>query len=152
MANGKRRFQYLPEYQHLNMPIPQRKTLRSAGYDIAAAFVNPYERRVISPGGIDLIPTGLTVYDMEDDDELQIRSRSGLAWKNGIIVANSPGTIDADYEGQHIQVLLHNVSDTDFVVTCGMRIAQGVFSKVHFTLLDCPDEVVRRGGFGHTGV
>ena len=87
--------------------------------------------------------------------EAQVRPRSGLALKHGITVLNSPGTIDADYRGE-IMVLLINFSDTDFVINDGERIAQMVVARheqVAFELADALDDTERgTGGYGHTGV
>jgi dUTP pyrophosphatase len=140
----KRGFRILEGFAHAK--IPQRATKKSAGYDISAA-----KFALVEPGETVLVETGLTAY-MQDDEELQIRPRSGLALKYGITVLNSPGTIDADYEGQHIKVMLYNTSDHYFTVNPGDRIAQAVFAKFLITDDDQPADQERTGGFGHTGV
>ena len=100
-----------------------------------------------------LIPTGLFI-ELQQGYEAQIRPRSGLAFKNGITVLNSPGTIDADYRGE-IKVLLVNLSNIPFVVNDGERVAQMVIAKheqIHWELTDSLEETQRgAGGFGHTG-
>jgi dUTP pyrophosphatase len=92
---------------------------------------------------------------IEDGFELQIRPRSGLAYKNGITVLNSPGTIDSDYRGE-IKVLLINHSEDDFNIKSGDRIAQAVVQKVYqasFEIVEELDQTVRgSGGFGSTGI
>jgi dUTP pyrophosphatase len=130
--------------------LPAYETLLSAGMDLRA-FIS--ESIVIKPLQRVLIPTGLSI-ELTEGLEAQIRPRSGLAFKNGITVLNSPGTIDADYRGE-IKVLLVNLSDTDFMVNDGDRIAQMVFQQVEKANweLVVELEVTERGegGFGHTG-
>ena len=126
--------------------IPQRGTSKSSGYDIRAL-----ENVFIPANSWKLVPTGLTAY-MLDDEELQIRPRSGLALKKGIVVLNSPGTIDSDYYGKHIGVILMNSSTESFEVKAGDKIAQAIFSKYLITDNDEPVNSVRSGGFGSTGV
>jgi dUTP pyrophosphatase len=115
------------------------------------AFIN--EPIFIKPLQRILVPTGLSI-ELTEGLEAQIRPRSGLAFKNGITVLNSPGTIDADYRGE-IKVLLVNLSDTEFVVNNGDRIAQMVISKyvkINWTSAESLSETQRgAGGFGHTG-
>ena len=130
--------------------LPAYETLLSAGMDLRA-FIS--ESIVIKPLQRVLIPTGLSM-ELTEGLEAQIRPRSGLAYKNGITVLNSPGTIDADYRGE-IKVLLVNLSDTDFTVNDGDRIAQMVISnyvKIKWTTTESLSETKRgAGGFGHTG-
>jgi dUTP pyrophosphatase len=130
--------------------LPAYETLLPAGMDLRA-FIS--ESIVIKPLQRVLIPTGLSI-ELTEGLEAQIRPRSGLAFKNGITVLNSPGTIDADYRGE-IKVLLINLSDTDFVVNDGDRIAQMVISnyvKIKWTTTESLSETKRgAGGFGHTG-
>jgi len=130
--------------------LPAYETLLSAGMDLRA-FIS--ESIVIKPLQRVLIPTGLSI-ELTEGLEAQIRPRSGLAFKNGITVLNSPGTIDADYRGE-IKVLLVNLSDTDFTVNDGDRIAQMVISnyvKIKWTTTESLSETKRgAGGFGHTG-
>ena len=101
-----------------------------------------------------LVPTGLHIA-LPQGFEAQIRPRSGLALKHGITVLNTPGTIDADYRGE-LMVLLINFSDTDFVINDGERIAQMVVARheqIEFQLVDELDDTERGvGGYGHTGV
>ena len=130
--------------------LPAYETLLSAGMDLRAFISEPI---VIKPLQRVLIPTGLFM-ELTEGLEAQIRPRSGLAFKNGITVLNSPGTIDADYRGE-IKVLLVNLSDTDFMVNDGDRIAQMVISnyvKIKWTTTESLSETKRgAGGFGHTG-
>lgn len=131
-------------------PLPAYETLLSAGMDLRA-FIS--EAIVLKPLQRALIPTGLSI-ELTEGLEAQIRPRSGLAFKNGITVLNSPGTIDADYRGE-LKVLLVNLSDTDFTVNDGDRIAQMVISnyvKINWTTAESLSETKRgAGGFGHTG-
>lgn len=132
-------------------PLPQYATEQSAGMDLRA---NIDEQIVIQPMQRLLIGTGLHIA-LPKGYEAQIRPRSGLALKHGITVLNSPGTIDADYRGE-IGVLLINLSDKDFVINDGERIAQMVIARheqAQFALVDALDETERgEGGYGHTGV
>ena len=112
----------------------------------APITLHPLERR--------LVPTGLHIA-LPDGYEAQVRPRSGLALKHGITVLNTPGTVDADYRGE-IMVLLVNFSNEDFVVKDGERIAQMViaqYAKATFESVEVLDETERgEGGYGHTGV
>lgn len=132
-------------------PLPTYATPQSAGMDLRANIeepitLNPLERR--------LIPTGLHIA-LPVGYEAQIRPRSGLALKHGITVLNSPGTIDADYRGE-LMTLLINLSQEPFIVNPGERIAQMVIAKheqVEFVPVEVLDETERgAGGYGHTGV
>ncbi|MCT6879406.1 MAG: dUTP diphosphatase [Commensalibacter sp.] len=134
----------------LGLPLPSYATKGAAGMDLLAAIsepitLNPYKRA--------LIPTGLTIA-LPTGYELQIRPRSGLALKNGILIPNSPGTIDEDYRGE-IQVIILNMGEESFTITRGMRIAQAVLSPVVrgvWQECDALDETARSiGGFGSTG-
>ena len=131
-------------------PLPSYETGHSAGMDLRA---NLDEMIVLLPMQRALIPTGLFI-ELPDKHEAQIRPRSGLAAKHGITVLNSPGTIDADYRGE-IKVILINLSDKDFAVNDGDRIAQMVVStheRVTWTEADQLQDSLRgAGGFGHTG-
>jgi dUTP pyrophosphatase len=133
-----------------HQPLPQYATPQSAGMDLRANIeepitLHPMERR--------LIPTGLFIA-LPPGYEAQVRPRSGLALKKGITVLNSPGTIDADYRGE-IGVLLINLSQEDFVVNDGERIAQMVIAsheQGEFVVTEQLDETERgAGGYGHTG-
>jgi dUTP pyrophosphatase len=129
--------------------IPKYQTTHAAGFDFHAAID---DNVVIAPGKVMPIPTGLAV-EIPLGHELQIRSRSGLAYKFGVSMLNGIGTIDADYRGE-MQVLLVNHGDADFVVEPGMRIAQGViarYEKVDLVETDELSETDRKGGFGSTG-
>ena len=131
-------------------PLPQYETAHAAGMDLRAAIT---EEIILKPLQRLLVPTGLFI-ELPIGYEAQIRPRSGLAYKHGISIVNSPGTIDADYRGE-IKVLLVNLSDTDFKIVNGDRIAQMVVAK-HETVSWQPvtelGETARgEGGYGHTG-
>ncbi len=130
--------------------LPQYETAHAAGMDIRANLKSEIS---IKPLQRVLVPTGLHV-ELPIGYEAQIRPRSGLAYKHGISIVNSPGTIDADYRGE-IKVLLVNLSDTDFVVNDGDRIAQMVIAKHETVSWEAVDELSDTargtGGYGHTG-
>ena len=132
-------------------PLPQYATPQSAGMDLRANIDNPVTLR---PMERRLIPTGLYIA-LPSGYEAQVRPRSGLALKHGVTVLNTPGTIDADYRGE-VMVLLVNLSDTDFVVADGERVAQMVVARheqgewVEVEELDTTERGA--GGYGHTGV
>ncbi len=132
-------------------PLPAYATPQSAGMDLRANIDAPI---VLHPLERKLIPTGLYMA-LPAGYEAQIRPRSGLALKHGITVLNTPGTIDADYRGE-IMVLLVNFSQEDFTVNAGERIAQMVIARhetAEFTVVETLDETERgTGGYGHTGV
>lgn len=134
---------------HQDAYIPKYQTSGAAGFDI-----HSIENVTIPSGESKLIKTGLGMA-IENGYELQIRPRSGLALKNGITVLNTPGTIDSDYRGE-IMVLLINHSKQDFIITKGDRIAQGVVSKVYqadFVEVSELDDTQRgSGGFGSSGI
>jgi dUTP pyrophosphatase len=130
--------------------LPAYETAHAAGMDLradldATIYLQPMERK--------LIPTGLHI-ELPIGFEAQIRPRSGLAFKHGISIVNSPGTIDADYRGE-IKVLLVNLSNEPFEINTGDRIAQMVVAKhetVVWTQVDELSETSRgHGGYGHTG-
>lgn len=131
--------------------FPAYATPQSAGMDLRANIEEPI---IIKPLERKLIGTGLHIA-LPEGYEAQIRPRSGLALKHGITVLNSPGTVDADYRGE-VMVLLVNLSDKDFVVNDGERIAQMVIAKHEqgdFIEVEVLDETERgEGGYGHTGV
>ena len=132
------------------LTLPQYETAHAAGMDMRA-FIP--EEIVIRPMQRMLVPTGLYI-ELPIGYEAQIRPRSGLAYKHGISIVNAPGTIDADYRGE-LKVLLINLSDTDFVVNNGDRIAQMVIAK-HETVSwesveELSDTARGEGGYGHTG-
>ena len=134
-----------------HQPLPQYATNQSAGMDLRA---NLDEAITLKPLERHLIPTGLHI-SLPAGYEAQVRPRSGLALKKGITVLNSPGTIDADYRGE-IGVVLINLSQEDFVVEDGERIAQLVIARheqAEFEPVEVLDETDRgEGGYGHTGV
>lgn len=131
--------------------LPAYATSQSAGMDLRANLSEPI---VLKPMQRTLVPTGLYMA-LPAGTEAQIRPRSGLALKHGITVLNSPGTIDADYRGE-LMVLLINFSDTDFVINDGERIAQMVIAQhlqASFIEVSELDDTERgAGGYGHTGV
>ncbi|MCH1401687.1 MAG: dUTP diphosphatase [Schleiferiaceae bacterium] len=130
--------------------LPQFETTQSAGMDLRANIDAPV---VLEPGDRALIPTGIKMA-LPDGYEAQIRPRSGLAYKHGITVLNSPGTIDADYRGD-VGVLLINHGREAFTVKDGMRVAQMVvaqYSQFEWESVEDLDETARGvGGFGSTG-
>lgn len=134
-----------------HQPLPEYATPQSAGMDLRANVeapitLKPMERRLIPTGLYIALPIGY---------EAQIRPRSGLALKHGITVLNTPGTIDADYRGE-LMVLLVNFSDSDFIINDGERIAQMVIARHEqgiFEVVEALDDTERgTGGYGHTGV
>ncbi|MDX1974808.1 MAG: dUTP diphosphatase [Rickettsiales bacterium] len=142
------KLQRLPHGQDL--PLPEYATELSAGVDLMAAIdaevtLKPMERRLIETGIAIALPANY---------EAQIRPRSGLAFKHGISLVNTPGTIDADYRGE-LKVLLINLGQEPFVITRGMRIAQMVVapvSRVSFEVAESLEDTERSaGGFGSTG-
>ena len=132
-------------------PLPAYATSQSAGMDLRANIDSPITLR---PMERRLIPTGLRI-ELPVGCEAQVRPRSGLALKHGITVLNSPGTIDSDYRGE-LMVLLVNLSNDVFVVNDGERIAQMVVARhenATFEEVDTLDVTERgEGGYGHTGV
>ena len=134
-----------------DLPLPRLMTAGAAGMDVVAA-VGP-QGLSLPPGGRALVPTGLALA-IPEGFEVQVRPRSGLAYKHGVTVLNAPGTIDSDYRGE-LGVLLVNLGATAFTVTRGERIAQLVVAAVtaaELALVDDLDETPRgAGGFGHTG-
>lgn len=134
------------------LPVPRRMTPGASGCDIAAAIDNDI---TLMPGKRGLIPTGFC-FEVPPGFEVQVRSRSGLAAKHGVMVLNSPGTVDSDYRGE-VKVILMNLGEEPFIVRRGDRIAQIVPVRVAADL-DFKEEAsispTRRGagGFGHTGV
>ena len=132
-------------------PLPSYETAASAGMDLRA---NLTQQEVLKPLERKLIPTGLFI-ELPVGFEAQIRPRSGLAFKFGVSIVNSPGTIDADYRGE-IKVLLINLSNVDFTIGDGDRIAQMVIAKhenaqwIEVNELSTTERGA--GGYGHTGV
>lgn len=133
---------------------PQYTKSGDSGFDLRANLSEPV---TIGPNKHILIPTGL-FFEIPVGYELQVRSRSGLAIKNGIMVLNSPGTVDANYRGE-VMVILKNTSDVEFTVNHSDRIAQGVITPIqsantlHFEFVDKLSDTERGdGGFGSSGV
>jgi dUTP pyrophosphatase len=130
--------------------LPVYASEQAAGADVHAHLTQDV---ILQPGQRTLIPTGLK-FAIPEGFEIQVRPRSGLAFKNGITVLNSPGTIDSDYRGE-LGVILINHSKEPFTVTPGMRIAQIVIAPVYraaFLVEQTLSETARgSGGFGHTG-
>jgi dUTP pyrophosphatase len=133
-----------------DLPLPIYATEGAAGMDLLAAVTEPMS---IAPGQRTLIPTGLAIA-LPAGYELQIRPRSGLALRNGIVLPNSPGTIDEDYRGE-IQVIVLNTGNEPFRVERGTRIAQAVLAPVVRVawneVADLDVTTRNEGGFGSTG-
>ena len=133
-----------------DLPLPARATPGSAGFDLHAALEKDL---MLQPGERTLIPTGLAIA-VPAGYEAQVRPRSGLALRHGIVLPNAPGTIDSDYRGE-IRVIVMNAGDEPYTVRRGDRIAQLVVAPVAaavFEEVGSLDETERgSGGFGHTG-
>ncbi|HAT85146.1 MAG TPA: dUTP diphosphatase [Rhizobiales bacterium] len=144
-------FRALPHFEGLS--LPRYESAEAAGMDVRAA--NDADEPIIlkANGGRALVPTGLTMA-LEAGFEAQMRPRSGLAFKHGVTVLNSPGTIDSDYRGE-LKIILINHGDEDFVIERGMRIGQMIIApvlQVEVVEVDAlPDSVRGSGGFGSTG-
>ena len=136
---------------HSDVNLPAYETSGSSGMDLQA-YIS--EEIILKPGERKLIPTGLSIA-IPENLEIQIRPRSGLAYKKGISVVNTPGTIDSDYRGE-IKVLLINLGKEDFIIKKFERIAQMVVCTITKVVLsetnDLPDTIRGEGGFGSTGV
>ena len=134
-----------------DLPLPTYESSHASGMDVRAALSKPLE---LQPGQRALIPTGFQMA-LPEGYEAQIRPRSGLAYKNGITMLNTPGTIDADYRGE-VKVLAINHGDKSFTVNHGDRIAQMVIAPVQQMFVeevdDLPDSERGSGGFGSTGI
>jgi dUTP pyrophosphatase len=132
------------------LPLPAYATAGAAGMDLLAAVAEPL---TIQPGARALVPTGLKIA-LPAGYELQVRPRSGLALKHGIVLPNSPGTVDEDFRGE-LQVIVMNAGSEPFTIERGMRIAQAVVSPVvraEWHEVDALPETARgAGGFGSTG-
>jgi dUTP pyrophosphatase len=128
--------------------LPQYQTEEAAGFDLHSV-----DEKTIKAGERDVVKTGLAVA-LPKGYELQVRPRSGLALKNGITVLNTPGTVDSDYRGE-LMVILLNTSKEDFVIKKGDRIAQAVIKEIlqaDFSVVEELDSTERgSGGFGSTG-
>lgn len=134
-----------------DLPLPSYESSHAAGMDLRAALREPL---VLQSGQRALIPTGLQMA-LPERYEAQIRPRSGLAYRNGITMLNTPGTIDADYRGE-VKVLAINHGDEAFTINHGDRIAQMVIAPVQQMFVeevqDLPDSERGSGGFGSTGI
>ena len=133
-----------------DVAIPKYETSGSSGLDLEAYINNEI---ILKPGQRTLVPTGIAVA-IPDDLEIQIRPRSGLAFKQGISVLNTPGTIDSDYRGE-IKVILINLGQENFTIKKFQRIAQMIICPIiKVTLLEkeeLPITIRGKGGFGSTG-
>lgn len=134
-----------------DLPLPAYATDGAAGMDLLAAIDAPV---ILEPGARQLIPTGLAIA-LPPGHELQIRPRSGLALRHGIVLPNSPATIDEDYRGE-LQVIVMNAGNAPFTIERGMRIAQAVLAPVTRAIWNevaALDDTARgAGGFGSTGM
>lgn len=134
-----------------DVPLPKYMSPGSSGMDLYAAVT---EDKTLKQGEIGLVSAGFYM-EIPHGYEAQVRPRSGLALKNGIMVVNSPGTIDSDYRGE-VCVILGNFGNEPFVVKRGMRIAQMVLQKVEQAVItevkELGETARNSGGFGHTGV
>ncbi len=132
------------------LPLPSYATQGAAGMDLLAAVTTPL---TLAPGQRTLVPTGLAIA-LPPGFELQVRPRSGLALKNGIVLPNSPGTIDEDYRGE-LQVIVMNAGQEPFTIERGMRIAQAVLAPVvradWSEVVELDVTARGAGGFGSTG-
>ncbi|MDZ7756916.1 dUTP diphosphatase [Rhodohalobacter sp.] len=143
---------YFKKLDHAkNLPLPAYESDEAAGMDIRAALDKP---KTLEPGERDLIPTGLQMA-LPVGYEAQIRPRSGLAYKHGITMLNTPGTIDSDYRGE-VKVLAINHGDQPYKIEHGDRIAQMVIAPVYQPQIEetesLPETNRGKGGFGSTGV
>ncbi len=138
----------LPEGRDL--PLPQRATAHSAGFDLRARLDAPLE---LPPGGRALVPTGIGIA-LPEGYEAQVRPRSGLALREGLGLLNAPGTIDADYRGE-IGVVVVNLGSAPVTLRRGDRVAQLVVHRLPDVVLEevgsLPESTRGGGGFGHTG-
>jgi dUTP pyrophosphatase len=134
-----------------NLPLPSYESASAAGMDLRAALKESIE---LKAGKRMLVPTGLQMV-LPEGYEAQVRPRSGLAWRNGITMLNTPGTIDSDYRGE-VKVLAINHGEEAFTINHGDRIAQMVIAPVQQCSIKevdtLPDSVRGEGGFGSTGV
>ena len=141
------RFRRLPS--NPDLPLPARATEHAAGYDVRSAE----DAVTLEPGEIRLVSTGL-VMELPEGMECQVRPRSGLAFKHGITLPNSPGTIDPDYRGE-LRVIMQNLGPEVVTLERGERIAQLVFARFEAPSIDLAAELSEtergKGGFGSTG-
>jgi len=133
-----------------DLPLPAYETEHAAGMDLRAAVREPV---TLVPGERAMIPTGIRIA-LPSGYEAQVRPRSGLAWKHGVTMLNSPGTIDADYRGE-IRVIAVNLGREPYTIQRGDRIAQLIVAPVARAEWECvdvlPPTLRGDGGFGHTG-
>jgi dUTP pyrophosphatase len=145
-------FEFIKMYD--DVELPQYKTMKSSGLDIKAYIKNDYNKIIIPSMSHALISTGLKLKFKTDvgtlNVEAQIRGRSGLALNHQVIVLNSPGTIDEDYEGE-IKIILFNLSESHYTVRHGDRIAQIVFCNILRHHKYIQNSIRGEGGFGSTG-
>ncbi|MHA1989060.1 MAG: dUTP diphosphatase [Promethearchaeota archaeon] len=143
---------YVKRLPHAHaLPVPRKMTAGSSGSDVCAAI---RESITLQPQERALVPTGFC-FEIPPGYEVQVRPRSGLAWKHGITILNTPGTIDSDYRGE-VKVILINLGTESFTLERGERIAQvvpmAIASSLDFTEKESLSETDRgAGGFGHTG-
>ena len=134
-----------------DLPLPRRATPGASGFDLHAAVDGEI---VLAPGQRELVPTGLAIA-LPPGCEGQIRARSGLALRHGILLPNAPGTVDSDYRGE-LRVILMNAGSEPFAIRRGDRIAQLVIARVAYAefqeVSELPASERGSGGFGHTGV
>lgn len=137
--------------EHFCGQLPKYQSLHASGCDVSASISEP---TVLKAGARALVPTGLS-FEIPTGFEIQVRPRSGLAAKNGVTVANAPGTIDSDYRGE-LKVILVNLSDLDFTINPGDRIAQLIVAPVVQAMFEESTELSETargaGGFGSTGL
>lgn len=143
---------YFKKLSHAqDLPLPSYESAAAAGMDIRAALNESLE---LEPGKRMLVPTGLQMA-IPEGYEAQIRPRSGLAWRSGITMLNTPGTIDADYRGE-VKLLAVNLGEETFTINHGDRIAQMVIAPIKQCFVkeieELPASVRGEGGFGSTGV
>lgn len=138
-------YDHRPEH---STPAPHYATHQSAGLDLTADLDKPV---TLAPFERVLFPTGLFLIECPPDCEMQLRPRSGLAFKHGVTILNAPATIDADYKDE-VRVLLVNLSSQAYTVQPGERIAQAVFNEVRHAPQGYSEATqTRAGGFGSTG-
>ena len=134
--------------------FPKYQTIGSSGLDLAASSDLGESGIEIKPGEWDLIPTGIAI-ELPEGLEAQIRPRSSIAFKNGVTILNSPGTIDSDYRGE-IKIMLINHGQEIFIVKTGDRIAQMVITRIERVNLKKSEFITKTirgsGGFGSTGI
>ncbi len=138
---------------HFRGELPRYETSHASGLDVRACLENSEAQMTLAPMGRVLIPTGLSLA-IPEGYEIQVRPRSGWAFKEGLTVLNSPGTIDADYRGE-LKILVINLGEKPIVIKDQERVAQLVLAPVvqaDFKIVETLSETVRgAGGFGSTG-